>query len=45
MTVCAQNEKIGTVRNANIWLLDSSGNAVFGAGDLTYTFGKLAMYQ
>ena len=32
--------RIGVVRNNNTWLLDASGNGVYGPGDLTYTYGK-----
>ena len=33
--------KIGLVRFNNTWLLDASGNGVWGAGDIQYTsFGK-----
>jgi hypothetical protein len=28
------------VRNNNTWLLDASGDGKYGAGDLSYTFGK-----
>jgi hypothetical protein len=34
------SQKIGVVRNGNTWLLDASGNGVYGAGDLAYTFGR-----
>jgi PKD repeat protein len=40
ITVNRQSTKIGTVRNNNTWLLDVSGNGAYGAGDLTYAFGK-----
>jgi len=32
--------RTGIVRNNNTWLLDTSGDGVYGAGDLIYTFGK-----
>jgi len=32
--------RIGVVRNNNTWLLDASGNGTYGAGDLSYVFGK-----
>jgi PKD repeat protein len=32
--------KIGVVRSGNTWLLDASGNGMYGPGDLTYVFGK-----
>ena len=31
---------MGVVRNNNTWLFDSSGNGVYGTGDLSYVFGK-----
>jgi hypothetical protein len=33
-------ENIGVSRGSKTWLLDKSGNGAYGAGDLTYTFGK-----
>jgi len=36
----AASSKIGVVRNNNTWLLDASGNGAYGAGDLSYVFGK-----
>jgi hypothetical protein len=33
-------DRIGVIRNSNMWLLDNSGNGAYGAGDLTYVFGK-----
>jgi hypothetical protein len=35
-----RSSRIGVVRNNITWLLDASGNGVFGAGDLVYSFGK-----
>jgi len=32
-------DQIGVVRDNKTWLLDASGNGVYGAGDRTYTFG------
>ena len=34
-----ERHKIGVVRNNKTWLLDASGNGVYGAGDLNYTYG------
>jgi len=34
------SSKIGVVRDNSTWILDASGNGAFGAGDLTYAFGK-----
>ena len=31
--------RIGVVRNNKTWILDASGNGVYGAGDRVYTFG------
>ncbi|MCX5844604.1 MAG: LamG domain-containing protein, partial [Deltaproteobacteria bacterium] len=33
--------KIGVFRNNKTWILDASGNGVYGAGDPTYTFGTV----
>jgi hypothetical protein len=38
--ILPEKEKIGVVRDGRTWLLDKSGNGAYGAGDLTYTFGK-----
>jgi outer membrane protein assembly factor BamB len=32
--------RIGVVRSGTTWLLDRNGNGSYGAGDLTYSFGK-----
>ena len=32
--------RIGVVRNNNTWILDASGNGVFGPGDFQYTYGR-----
>jgi PKD repeat protein len=36
----ATASRIGIVRSNTSWLLDSSGNGKYGAGDYFYTFGK-----
>ena len=33
-------DTIGVVRNSNTWFLDASGNGAYGAGDVSYSFGK-----
>jgi PKD repeat protein len=40
VTGTTTESRIGVVRSNTTWLLDKSGDGKFGAGDLTYTFGK-----
>ena len=40
ITVTNATTQIGVVRNNNTWILDASGNGVFGMGDRIYIYGK-----
>ena len=40
ITVTNATTQIGVVRNNSTWILDASGNGVFGTGDRIYTYGK-----
>jgi hypothetical protein len=38
-TVQKRLSRIGVVRNNKTWILDASGNGVYGAGDVVYNYG------
>ena len=39
ITVTSTKTRIGVVRNNKTWILDASGNGVYGAGDIVYNYG------
>lgn len=39
--VTSSKTKIGVFRSNKTWILDASGNGVYGAGDNVYNYGKV----